>query len=101
MGIAGPTTLGHHRVVGGQVGIVGHINIGNNVTIGAQAGVINNVPDGKTIVGAPAIDADRGKRAYSMIEHLPEMRQTIRRLENQIERIVSSVEPDSEESTEQ
>jgi UDP-3-O-[3-hydroxymyristoyl] glucosamine N-acyltransferase len=87
-------------VVGGQVGIVGHINIGNNVTIGAQAGVINNIPDGQTVVGAPAIEADQGKRAYSMIQHLPEMRQSIRKLENQIERI-ASVEPDSEESTEQ
>lgn len=101
VGVAGSTTLGHHCVVGGQVGIVGHINIGNNVTIGAQAGVINNVPDGKTIVGAPAIDADQGKRAYSMIQHLPEMRQSIRKLENQLERIAPSIEPDSEESTAQ
>jgi UDP-3-O-[3-hydroxymyristoyl] glucosamine N-acyltransferase len=101
VGVAGSTTLGHHCVVGGQVGIVGHINIGNNVTIGAQAGVINNVPDGKTVVGAPAIEADQGKRAYSMIQHLPEMRQSIRKLENHIERIAPSVESDSEKSTEQ
>jgi UDP-3-O-[3-hydroxymyristoyl] glucosamine N-acyltransferase len=101
VGVAGSTTLGHHCIAGGQVGIVGHINIGNNVTIGAQAGVINSIPDGKTVVGAPAIEADQGKRAYSMIEHLPEMRQTIRRLENQIERIVSSFESGSKESIEQ
>lgn len=101
VGIAGSTTLGHHCVVGGQVGIVGHVNIGNNVTIGAQAGVINNIPDGKTVVGAPAIEADQAKRAYSMIQYLPEMRQNIRKLENQIERIASSVESDSEKSTEQ
>jgi UDP-3-O-[3-hydroxymyristoyl] glucosamine N-acyltransferase len=101
VGVAGSTTLGHHCLVGGQVGIVGHINIGNNVTIGAQAGVINNIPDGKTVVGAPAIEADLGKRAYSMIGHLPEMRQTIRKLENQIEQIASSAESDSEEPMEQ
>jgi len=101
VGIAGSTTLGHHCVVGGQVGIVGHINIGNNVTIGAQAGVINNVPDGKVVLGAPAIEADQGRRAYSMIQYLPEIRQNIRKLENQIERIASSVESDSEKSTEQ
>jgi len=101
VGISGSTTLGHHCVVGGQVGIVGHINIGNNVTIAAQAGVINNIPDGKAVLGAPAIEANRAKRAYSMIQHMPEMRQNIRKLEVQIEQIASSFELDSEESDEQ
>ena len=99
VGIAGSTTLGHHCIVGGQVGIVGHINIGNNVTIAAQAGVINNIPDGKVVLGAPAIEANQGRRAYSMIQYLPEMRQNIRKLEIQSERIASSIELDSEEST--
>ncbi|MBA7620779.1 UDP-3-O-acylglucosamine N-acyltransferase [subsurface metagenome] len=101
VGISGSTTLGHHCIVGGQAGIVGHINIGNNVIIAAQAGVINNIPNGKVVLGAPAIEANRAKRAYSMIQHLPEMRQNIRKLEVQIERIASSIEPDSEKSDEQ
>jgi UDP-3-O-[3-hydroxymyristoyl] glucosamine N-acyltransferase len=89
VGIAGSTTLGHHCIVGGQAGIVGHITIGNNVAIGAQAGVINSVPDGKVVLGAPAIDANQGKRAYGMIQYLPEMRQSIRDLQTQIERLLS------------
>jgi UDP-3-O-[3-hydroxymyristoyl] glucosamine N-acyltransferase len=101
VGIAGSTTLGHHCVVGGQVGIVGHITIGNNVTIAAQAGVINNIPDGKVVLGAPAIDANLGKRAYSMIGNLPEMRQNIRRLENQIEKIASILEFEPGDSAEE
>ena len=101
VGIAGSTTLGHHCIVGGQVGIVGHINIGKNVTIAAQAGVINNIGDNKTVLGAPAIEVNQGKRAYSMIQYLPEMRKNIRELQSQIERIASSVESDSEKSAEQ
>jgi len=101
VGIAGSTTLGHHCVVGGQVGIVGHINIGNNVTIAAQAGVVNNIPDGQVVVGAPAIEASHGKRAYSMIQYLPEMRQNIRNLQNLIGQLTSPAEPDSEKSSEQ
>ena len=97
VGVAGSTTLGHHCVVGGQVGIVGHINIGNNVTIAAQAGVINNIADGKVVLGAPAIEAAQGRRAYSMIQYLPEMRQNIRDLQSQLEQIISSVKFDSEE----
>jgi UDP-3-O-[3-hydroxymyristoyl] glucosamine N-acyltransferase len=96
VGIAGSTTIGHHCVIGGQSGIVGHINIGNNVTIAAQAGVINNVPDNKVILGAPAIEANLGRRAYSMIQYLPEMRQSIRELRSQIKRATSADGPDPE-----
>jgi len=85
VGIAGSTTIGHHCTLGGQVGVVGHITIGNNVTIGAQAGVINNIPDGQTVVGAPAIEIGRARRAYSLIQYLPDIRQSIRRLEKKLE----------------
>ncbi|MHC4645018.1 MAG: UDP-3-O-(3-hydroxymyristoyl)glucosamine N-acyltransferase [Planctomycetota bacterium] len=94
VGIAGSTTLGHHCVIGGQVGIVGHVNIGNNVTVAAQAGVINNIADGQVVLGAPAIEANQGKRAYSMIQYLPEMRQNIRNIETQIKQLMSSLESD-------
>ena len=96
VGIAGSTTLGHHCIVGGQVGIVGHINIGNNVTIAAQAGVINNIPDGRAVIGSPAIEANKAKRAYSLIEHLPLMRQNIRKLQEQFEHLGPSVKSDLE-----
>jgi len=79
---------------------VGHINIGNNVTIAAQAGVINNIPDGKVVLGAPAIDANQGRRAYGIIQYLPEMRQSIRDLQNRIEQIASFAESDSEKPSE-
>ncbi len=101
VGVAGSTNIGHHCTVGGQVGIVGHINIGNHVTIAAQAGVINNVPDNKVVLGAPAIDANLGRRAYSMIQYLPEMRQSIRDLQSKVRQVASSVESGSQAPAEQ
>ena len=98
VGVAGSTTIGNHCVIGGQVGIVGHITIGNNVTIGAQAGVINNVPDNKVVLGAPAIDADAGRRAYSMIQYLPDMKQNIRELQRRIEHISLLLESDYDQN---
>jgi UDP-3-O-[3-hydroxymyristoyl] glucosamine N-acyltransferase len=95
VGIAGSTSLGHHCIVGGQAGIVGHIIIGNNVAIGAQAGVINSVGDGKVVLGAPAIEANQGKRAYGMIQYLPEMRQSIRELQERLERLMSGSEKEA------
>ncbi|MCK4753150.1 MAG: UDP-3-O-(3-hydroxymyristoyl)glucosamine N-acyltransferase [Planctomycetes bacterium] len=90
VGIAGSTTIGNYCVIGGQVGIVGHINIGNNVTIAAQAGVINDVPDGKVIFGAPAIDASKARRAYSLFEYLPDMRRSIKNVEKRLAKIEKS-----------
>lgn len=86
-GVAGSAQLGHHCVVGGQAGIVGHIKVGNLVTIGAQAAVINSVPDGSTILGAPAIDANKAKRAYALIETLPDIRQKLRKLDKEIDKL--------------
>ena len=85
VGVAGSAVLGHHCVLGGQVGVAGHIKIGNMVRIGAQAGVSGNVPDGATIMGAPAIDANKAKRAYALIGYLPDMRKRLRKLEKQAE----------------
>ncbi len=89
VGISGSTTLGHHCICGGQVGIAGHINIGNSVIIGAQAGVTNDVQDGKIVLGAPAIDANKAKRAYRLIQYLPEMRKAIKDMEQRLSELES------------
>lgn len=86
-GVAGTAELGHHCVIGGQVGVVGHIKVGNMVKVGAQAGVIGDVPDGATIVGSPAIDANKAKRAYALIETLPDMRKKLRTLDKDVQKL--------------
>ena len=96
IGIAGSTTIGHHCVIGGQVGIVGHITIGNNVTVGAQAGVVNDIPDGETVLGAPAIEANQARRAYTVLQHLPEMRQEIRSLKSRLRKVAAHIKAGTE-----
>lgn len=87
VGVAGSAQLGHHCVIGGQTGIVGHIKIGNMVTVAAQAAVINDVPDGATLLGSPAIESNKGKRAYALIESLPDMRKKLRLLEKEMAKL--------------
>ena len=89
-GIAGSVRIGHHCVIGGQVGIVGHIRIGDMVRIGAQAGVIGDVPDAAEIIGSPAIDAGKARRAYALIETLPGMRRSIKDVEKRLARLEES-----------
>jgi len=43
-------------------------------------------------LGAPAIDASQGKRAYGMIQYLPEMKQSIRELQAQMKQLLSGGE---------
>ena len=96
IGIAGSATIGHHCVIGGQVGIVGHVTIGNGVTVGAQAGVVNDIPDGETVLGAPAIEANQARRAYTVLQHLPEMRQEIRTLKNRLRKVAAHIKSGAE-----
>ncbi len=90
VGIAGSTTIGHHCTIGGQAGIVGHITIGNHVTIGGRAGVVNSIAHGETVLGAPAIDAGEARRSYMMIPYLPQMRQDIRNLQSEVQRLLAA-----------
>ena len=85
--IAGSAELGHHCVIGGQTGIVGHIKVGNMVTVAAHSAIINDVPDGATLLGTPAIESNKGKRAYALIEALPDMRKKLRSLEKEINKL--------------
>ena len=86
-GIAGSVTMGHHCVVGGQAGMTGHITIGNMVRIGAQSGVAHNVPDGKTILGTPAVDASLAKRTWIAQYKLPEMNKRFKRIEKRLNKV--------------
>lgn len=92
VGIAGSAVVGHHVVMGGQVGVVGHIRIGNMVKIAAKSGVINSVPDGATIAGTPAIEVTKAKRAYALIECLPDMRKKLKELDRKISKLTKADE---------
>lgn len=88
VGIAGSAIVGHHVVMGGQTGVVGHIRIGNLVKIAAKSGVINSIPDGAIVAGTPAIDVTKAKRAYALIECLPEMRKKLKELDRKISKLI-------------
>ena len=89
VGIAGSTTIGHHCVFGGQTGVNGHIKIGNMVTVAGQSGVAWDIPDGATIFGNPAIEANLAKRVYMTQSSLPDMKRRIRALEKKLKKMGS------------
>ena len=84
-GIAGSTKIGSHCMMGGQVGIAGHITIGDHVNIGAQSGIPNHVDSDCNLLGTPAMPARDYARASVLIRKLPELNQTVRQLQKEIE----------------
>jgi UDP-3-O-[3-hydroxymyristoyl] glucosamine N-acyltransferase len=84
VGLAGGTTLGHHAVLAGQVGVGDHAEIGERTVIGAKSGIISRVEAGTKVMGYPAVPERDWKRIAIAERHLPEMLQTIRKLEKRI-----------------
>jgi len=95
-GLAGSVTIGDHVTLAGQVGVVGHIRIGDNATVGAKAGVINNIPDGETVLGQPAIPIRDMKRQAVYMQRLPELNDTVKRLEKELAALRARLAPESE-----
>jgi len=62
------------------------------VKIAAKSGVINSVPDGAMIAGTPAIEVTKAKRAYTLIECLPEMRKKMKELDRRISKLTKADE---------
>ncbi|MBL4652571.1 MAG: UDP-3-O-(3-hydroxymyristoyl)glucosamine N-acyltransferase [Flavobacteriales bacterium] len=84
-GIAGSTKVGKNCMIGGQVGIIGHLTIANGVKIAAQSGIGQNIEnEGEIIQGSPAFGIGEYKRSYVMFRKLPKLKQTIDRLENEL-----------------
>jgi len=87
-GLSGSCVLGDYATIAGQAGLAGHLTVGARAVVGAQAGVTKDVPDGKYVLGSPAIeDFRQAKRALSLIESLPEFKKTIASHEQRLVRL--------------
>jgi UDP-3-O-[3-hydroxymyristoyl] glucosamine N-acyltransferase len=87
VGISGSTSVGNHVVLAGQVGVVGHIEIGDGAVVGAKSGVSKSVKSGEKVFGSPAHPLTQAKRIEASLRHLPELLQTVRRLERRIQEL--------------
>jgi len=92
VGIAGSVTVGEHVTMAGKVGIAGHLTIGDHARIAAMAGVMRDVPANTEMMGAPAVEKTEASRSMLLVQRLPEMRQKIRKLEQQVEQLLRKSE---------
>lgn len=87
VGFAGSVTTGDYVVCAGQVGIADHVHLGDGAIIGAKAGVHRDMPGGQTYLGAPAGPAAETTRQLMALRRLPEIRDTVKKLEKELENL--------------
>ncbi len=83
-GISGSSKIGKNCQFGGQSGVAGHLKVGDNVKVGAKTGISGNVKDGETLIGAPALPADRFRKSSILFKKLPELYEDIKQLKKLI-----------------
>lgn len=85
-GISGSTKIGRNCMIAGQVGITGHLVIGDDVKIGAQSGISTNLKDGAIVLGSPAFEIGRYRKAYVMFRNLPSLMSRLDELEKLVKK---------------
>jgi UDP-3-O-[3-hydroxymyristoyl] glucosamine N-acyltransferase len=90
VGIAGSTRVGHHVMIGGQAGLADHIVIGDQVMVAARAGVNRSLEPNQIVSGAPVMPHAVWVKAQAVIPRLPELRQAVRTLQDQMKQLEAS-----------
>jgi UDP-3-O-[3-hydroxymyristoyl] glucosamine N-acyltransferase len=83
-GLGGSSSTGKYVVCAGQSGIADHVHLGDMAIIGAKSGVHRDMPGNAAYLGMPARPAGELAREQSALKRLPELRSTVRAMEQQI-----------------
>lgn len=83
--VAGSTKIGKNCMTSGQVGIVGHLQIADGTIVTAQSGISKSITkSGEVLMGSPAFDANKYRKAFVHFRNLDAMAQRISALEKQL-----------------
>lgn len=85
VGISGSAKIGRRVTLAGQVGVAGHLTIGDNVVVGGKSGVTKDIAEGESVSGFPPLPHKTWLKAQATFPHLPEMRERVKALEEEIE----------------
>ena len=92
VGLAGSCTTGDYVRLGGQVGIKDHVRLNSGCMVGAKGGVHKDIPEGEIWIGYPATPEAEQKRLVFSLKRVPEMRDQVRTMANQIATLMKQVE---------
>jgi len=73
VGVAGSAVIGDRSVLGGKSGVADNTTIGCDVVIGGGSVVLSNVPDGRVMLGYPAVKMRNHVESYKALRRLPRL----------------------------
>ncbi|HAC63304.1 MAG TPA: UDP-3-O-(3-hydroxymyristoyl)glucosamine N-acyltransferase [Cyanothece sp. UBA12306] len=85
VGLAGGVRVGNGVILAGQVGVANQANIGDGVIASAQTGIPHDVGPGEIVSSSPAVPNKLYLKASAIYKRLPEMYQTLKRLQKKLE----------------
>ncbi len=83
VGLSGRVKVGDGTILAGQVGVADGVEIGAGAIATAQSGLHRDVPPGTIVSGYPAIPNKQWLKTAALYNRLPEMNQSLRRLQRQ------------------
>ncbi|MEX0339773.1 MAG: UDP-3-O-(3-hydroxymyristoyl)glucosamine N-acyltransferase, partial [Arenibacterium sp.] len=76
-GVAGSVEIGNNVVLGGQSGVGDNIKIGDRVIAAGATILLSNVPEGRVMMGYPAVKMDTFTETYKVLRRLPRLARDI------------------------
>ncbi|MEM7644805.1 MAG: UDP-3-O-(3-hydroxymyristoyl)glucosamine N-acyltransferase [Pseudomonadota bacterium] len=92
VGVAGGAKIGDRVVLAGQVGVNDNITIGSDVVAGGATKIFSPVPDGKVILGHPAVEMETTLSIYKALRRLPRLTEQVMELRRQMARLMRGQE---------
>ncbi|GAB4377444.1 MAG: UDP-3-O-(3-hydroxymyristoyl)glucosamine N-acyltransferase [Elainellaceae cyanobacterium] len=92
VGMAGGATTGNWVILGGQVGVANQTQIGDRVQAGAKAGLHSTIEPGSIVMGNPASPYKTFLKSSAIYNRLPDMHQSLRRLQRQMEELQQQIQ---------
>tara|TARA_B100001758_G_C18377780_1_gene595372 strand:- start:45 stop:1118 length:1074 start_codon:yes stop_codon:yes gene_type:complete len=80
VGIAGSAEIGDRVVLAGQCGVGDHTKVGDDVIAGGATKIFSNIPNGRVILGHPAMKMDENIKLYKSLRRLPRFMEKINNL---------------------
>ena len=71
-------------MIGGNSSIAGHLIIGDNVKVAGHSGIGSNIKNNQTVQGPFAFNLKDFQRSYVIFKKLPEIYQTLNKIQKDI-----------------
>ncbi|QDY68999.1 UDP-3-O-(3-hydroxymyristoyl)glucosamine N-acyltransferase [Qingshengfaniella alkalisoli] len=84
VGVAGSSRIGNRVVLAGQVGVNDNIFVGDDVVAGGATKIFTNAPNGRVLLGYPAMKMDTHVEVYKALRRLPRLFREVREIQKAV-----------------